>query len=726
MSASTSVGRRVEWLALLFAVAVLLALRLPFLPATLEDIDSLNFDLGVHDFDPVHHQPHPPGFPVYIFLARLIHPWFTSHAVGLAFVSALFSALAVVPLYFLMRRLTSRPEAAALACVLTLFNPVVWFNSVRPMSDLTGFFLVTTTQWLLLAALDDDAFRARRRAVWLAGTMLAGISIGARVQAVWLVGPVMVYGVWHWRSIRMAAATLLCFGAAVALWVVPLLVLSGGPDAFLDSFGVMIRTALPVEPLVNGFTIRRAVLAAADVLLMPWQIAVGVVVMLLAVAGTIILARSDRRALGLLSLLYLPYGLYHYAAQSTPNMRYAIPIVPLVACLASMAIVRGARRAAFLPPVVATAAAAVSAIVTLPALTAYHATPSPPFQALAALERLPHPPGSIVVTGHYVFERYLALVPKHEVLLPTQGARLTLVNYWQQGGRKPILFLREPVRNTLLLFGHDPQERLGRWQWPPSLRRFMQGERPGDVELVRLDPPRWFAESGFLVADEAGSLEQIVRETPRLRVRASPRRNALALSGFLRDAATADIALSLAGERRSTWKVGERFSLHTVLDPPVSPDAYLPVTVDASAPVVFTDVWLEPDDHAFVRPSGGFYVAERDEEAELFRWMAPRAVATAHLPASSGRLTIEGWIPERYYRLPLVLSLTWNGRPLASFDVGTPRFRLEQDVPGSPQEPWGELGITSSQSFVPHERQRNGDRRQLAVKIYRLTLDRIP
>ena len=45
---------------------VFLALHLPFLPASLEDLDSINFALGVRDFDVARHQPHPPGYPVYI------------------------------------------------------------------------------------------------------------------------------------------------------------------------------------------------------------------------------------------------------------------------------------------------------------------------------------------------------------------------------------------------------------------------------------------------------------------------------------------------------------------------------------------------------------------------------------------------------------------------------------------------------------------------------------
>ena len=114
----------------------------------------------------------------------------------------------------------------------------------------------------------------------------------------------------------------------------------------------------------------------------------------------------------------------------------------------------------------------------MPALAAYHSTPSPPFQALAALDALDVDPGSVVVSGHHVFERYLERVRKHEVLLPTQGAFETLRAHWSQGGRKPVLFLKQPIRTTLLLFGDEPTMRLGRWRWPESVRPFMGGNGP--------------------------------------------------------------------------------------------------------------------------------------------------------------------------------------------------------------------------------------------------------
>ena len=64
-----STGRR---LAIPLAVAALyLAAHVPSLAPSLEDIDSINFALGLRHFDPALHQPHPPGYPVYMLLGHI-------------------------------------------------------------------------------------------------------------------------------------------------------------------------------------------------------------------------------------------------------------------------------------------------------------------------------------------------------------------------------------------------------------------------------------------------------------------------------------------------------------------------------------------------------------------------------------------------------------------------------------------------------------------------------
>jgi hypothetical protein len=63
-------GTRGWWIAAILA-AVFLAGHLPFLASTLEDVDSVNFALGLRDFDPGRHRPHPPGYPIYMALGKI-------------------------------------------------------------------------------------------------------------------------------------------------------------------------------------------------------------------------------------------------------------------------------------------------------------------------------------------------------------------------------------------------------------------------------------------------------------------------------------------------------------------------------------------------------------------------------------------------------------------------------------------------------------------------------
>ena len=78
--------------------SLFLALHLPYLPTSLEDLDSINFALGVRQFDVAHHQPHPPGYPVYIALGKVVHAAVPDEARALGLLSIVAGALGVLAL----------------------------------------------------------------------------------------------------------------------------------------------------------------------------------------------------------------------------------------------------------------------------------------------------------------------------------------------------------------------------------------------------------------------------------------------------------------------------------------------------------------------------------------------------------------------------------------------------------------------------------------------------
>src|SRR6186713_667653 len=183
------------------AVVFLIA-HLAFLPSTLEDIDSLNFAPGIHDFDPVQHRPHPPGYPIFMVLAKAARAIVPHDARALALLGALFGALAVFPLMKIFggfERLAGdeSPSAdvpVALAVLLVLASPLFWFNAGRPMSDVAGLAATLVAQAALVTAFVRQRLNPERTPAALAssgrmivlGAFLSALAIGTRTQAIWL------------------------------------------------------------------------------------------------------------------------------------------------------------------------------------------------------------------------------------------------------------------------------------------------------------------------------------------------------------------------------------------------------------------------------------------------------------------------------------------------------------------------------------------------------------
>ena len=228
--ASGDHARRLTFVVCTAIAVAFLALHLPFLPASLEDVDSINFALGLRRFDVAHHQPHPPGYPVFIALGHLSLALFQPEAHALAALSVVAGALAIFPIVRFYRALGSPGalrEAHLLAAAIAVGSPLYWFTSARPLSDATGLAAALSAQAMAVAAFTPVELAAA--AVW------AGAATGIRSQVASLTVPLIVFAALSQRR-RAAAlgAAGLAFAVGVVLWAAPLIVLSGGLHAVLD------------------------------------------------------------------------------------------------------------------------------------------------------------------------------------------------------------------------------------------------------------------------------------------------------------------------------------------------------------------------------------------------------------------------------------------------------------------------------------------------------------
>src|ERR1035437_502773 len=121
-------------------VAAPAATRFGFRSHYLYDIDSVNFALALDRFDPTVHQPHPPGYLLYVCLGRLANLIFHDANTALVALSILFSCGAMAMIYMLADNWFGS-SAASFAGLIFLFSPLAWFHGTVALTYIVETFL---------------------------------------------------------------------------------------------------------------------------------------------------------------------------------------------------------------------------------------------------------------------------------------------------------------------------------------------------------------------------------------------------------------------------------------------------------------------------------------------------------------------------------------------------------------------------------------------------------
>jgi len=756
MRASTSVSSTSRgWTrAVPVAAGAYLAAHLPFLAPSLEDIDSINFALGLRVFSVVDHQPHPPGYPVFIALGRVSFrvistlapslPQAHAEALALAVWSAVAGAVAIAAAHRVFRALdvSGAPSRTALWGALLLgVAPLFWMSGLRPMSDLSGLAVVLVSQAL---ALESEA-RPRRL---VTSALLAGLAAGIRSQSVILTVPVLLWAAVRARSqgafwlITRPVAALAAGGLA---WAVPLVVLSGGLRAYLAALASQAGEDFAwVDMLWLNPTPRQLALALRNTFVVPWAMpALAAVVSLTAVVGAGYLLRRQRRALVLLVVTFLPYALFHVLLQETPHVRYALPLLVPVAYLAS----RGADLLGRFAPVVTTALIAASLWTAVPATLAYAREPHPAFRAIDAIARAAAEGDEPMLFQHFANRRPLqAATPAHVRLVEPRRNQewLGAVEYWREGGTAPVWFLADPRRTDLELIDPHARRSVTRYAWAVADRPELGGARPTNVDWYRFGQPAWFAGEGWSLTPELAGLARaaglgIHRKPLEAWVLRRPGLLRLVVGGRHLEGAPRTVRFSLSIDQAivGSWtfaptRGGDGFLQFIDVSAGVPPGAgpYAPLTISAAAvdggptPVVAIEQFDARPDPGLVYGFGdGWHEAEYDTaDGRRWRWTSDRSVLRV-MPARAFTLHVRGESPLRYFDTPPRVRVTSGVRTLAEF---VPRADFEWRVPVSASDVEageGAVAIETDRVYLPGPSEGTSDARRLGLRLFEVALE---
>src|SRR5689334_19646454 len=100
--------------------------RLPYRARMLYNWDAVQFALALNEYDVVKHQPHPPGYILYVALGRLVHGLTGDAAGAYVLLAVVFSGAGTFVVYLLARAMYDRPTALVAAALLAV-SPLFWF-----------------------------------------------------------------------------------------------------------------------------------------------------------------------------------------------------------------------------------------------------------------------------------------------------------------------------------------------------------------------------------------------------------------------------------------------------------------------------------------------------------------------------------------------------------------------------------------------------------------------
>lgn len=232
-----------KFLVIFFLFLLSICLKIPFTSKVLYCWDSVQFALGVENYNVSLYQPHPPGYILYVMLAKVSNYLFNDINYTLNFISILFSAFAVVFLYLLGEKMYNRTVGITSSLFL-LFSPLYWFNSVVALPYAAECFFSVLVAYFCWISLSNKKYI-------ILSTIFLAVAFGIRQNLILFLLPLWGY------SIKKSIPLLLYSGVLFLLCLaslIPMVYLSGGWESYLRAMAGQSSYILSFSIFQKGIT----------------------------------------------------------------------------------------------------------------------------------------------------------------------------------------------------------------------------------------------------------------------------------------------------------------------------------------------------------------------------------------------------------------------------------------------------------------------------------------
>ena len=220
--------------------------RLPYRTRMAYNWDAVQFALALREYDVVKHQPHPPGYVLYVALGRLANAWLADETAAYVLLAVLASGLTTFVVYYLARAIYDRATALA-AATLVAVSPLFWFYGSVGLTYAGEALCASTVAYFSFRALSGS-----RTDAWLSAGYL-GLAGGVRQSILVLLLPLWAGSVgFGLRSVRALAIGVAIVATTVLTWFLPMVWLTGGLERYLEASRNLAETVVMPTSIMSG------------------------------------------------------------------------------------------------------------------------------------------------------------------------------------------------------------------------------------------------------------------------------------------------------------------------------------------------------------------------------------------------------------------------------------------------------------------------------------------
>jgi hypothetical protein len=219
---------RGNWILPLSLFFITVISRIPFASKYFYYSDSVQYALALDNYNITLHQPHPPGYFLYVMLGRIPYLFIKDANIVFISLSILFSALTVITIFFLGREVFNT-KCAFLASILAITSPNLWFHGEIALNYPIEAFFSTFIAYLVW-----KIHKNNDNLIWLLAVSLA-LAGGFRQNTPIFLAPLCWFCLWKVNPLKIIASFVVFLTVSLC-WFLPMLWMTGGWDTYIAAF----------------------------------------------------------------------------------------------------------------------------------------------------------------------------------------------------------------------------------------------------------------------------------------------------------------------------------------------------------------------------------------------------------------------------------------------------------------------------------------------------------